>query len=91
MSLMYCPICKSQTEVKVTGASSQPKKEKRLFYKRTRTCQKCNNQIYTVEIEEKLFNKYSELKKVMIDIYRSTSSFMTLQDRLAIKKLKERK
>jgi len=81
MSLMYCPVCESQTEINVTGASNHPKKEKRLFYKRTRTCQKCNNQFYTVEVEEKVLDEYEKLKSTVSDIYVQVKPFTTFAER----------
>jgi transcriptional regulator NrdR family protein len=54
MSKMYCRYCKGITEVKVTGMSKQALKEKRTYVKRVRTCQSCNKNITTIEVEENL-------------------------------------
>ena len=82
MSLMYCPKCEGQTEIKVTGTSNHPKKEKRLYYKRTRTCQNCNTQFYTVEVEERFLKEFEYIKQTILEIHNSTKPFISLKDRI---------
>lgn len=82
MSLMYCPKCESQTEINVTGASNHPKKEKRLYYKRTRTCQKCSTQYYTVEVEERFIKEFDEIKNAIMEIYKYAKQFIHFRDRI---------
>lgn len=64
MAFMYCQKCKGVTEMKAVGARKQPQKEKRLYYRRERTCQSCSTTTETVEVQKSLITELDELKAI---------------------------
>ena len=73
MTTMYCPNCKGQFEMRSSGGR-QPKREQRLYFKRGRTCDICNQSFATVEVEENLIKEFEELKSLNKAIYEATRS-----------------
>ena len=81
MSRMYCRYCKGITEVNVTGGSKQSLREKRTYVKRVRTCQSCNKNITTIEVDEKVLLDFEASKnlinKISDDIKKYNNPFRT--------------
>jgi hypothetical protein len=77
MSTAYCPNCKSITKMNAKGAAKQPLREYRFYYKRQKTCAKCNEVITTVEVEESLIMEYDKLKLLMNELHAQIRPYVT--------------
>lgn len=84
MAFMYCPKCNGIQEVKATGASKQTNKERRVYYKRSRTCQNCKSSFTTVEVDEIQIAELNQLRALVKQIYDSTKAVQPLR-RLSLK------
>lgn len=85
MAFMYCPKCNGVQEVKSTGTSKQTNKEKRVYFKRVRTCQTCNTTFTTIEVHEGQMQELEQLRSLVKQIYVSTKQVQPLYGRLKLK------
>lgn len=76
MSKVYCPHCQSVTKMDAKGSARQLLREDRVYYRRQKSCQKCNTIITTVEVEESLIKEYDNLKNLIEEISTQIRPFV---------------